>query len=65
MFVCLWPVVALSGIEVDMGVVMVEVQGREEALLQMLLEGGRVKACEYVRPWLILHVKLKCWVCQV
>jgi hypothetical protein len=32
--------------------------------VQTSMEGGRVKACEYVRPWVILHVKLKCRVCQ-
>jgi hypothetical protein len=38
-------------------------RGGREAVLQTLEEKER--ACEYVRTWLILHMKLMCRVCRV
>jgi hypothetical protein len=44
---------------VVVGVVMVEVGGARGGTIANVVEGG---ACEYVRSWLILHMKLKCQV---
>jgi hypothetical protein len=60
-------VVALAGIAVGMGVMVWwcgDGRGVGEGGGAVANIVGRRKS-EYVRPWLILHMKLKCWVCQV